>query len=1084
MHDERRSVEARLRREMRERILPAVYGARFPLAATCWDVPGEPIPVQAVPGLAAFGPISPGTAWGRPWGTTWFRLDGVVPDVLPVGAPVDVIVELGFSGGGPGFQAEGLVYVDGNARCGLHPRRRSVRLGDIGPGHPVNLLVEAAANPDFSTGFTPNPLGSLTTAGDRPLYVFAGAFLAVRDDEVEALYRDLEVLGRMVTALPDDNARRHRITRTIEEALNALDLFDVAGTAGAGRAILSPTLARRAAPGSHRVMAIGHAHIDTAWLWPIRETMRKCARTFANAVELMDEYPEYRFGCSQAVQYQWIEDQHPALFERIRAKVATGQWIPTGGMWVEADMNLPSGESIVRQLIHGQRYFESRFGRRCTEVWIPDVFGYPGSLPQIFAAGGCDNFVTQKLSWNKQNRMPHHTFWWEGIDGTRVLTHFPPVDTYNAEMQPDQLIHAEKNFSDKVWSDASIMPFGYGNGGGGPTREMLERARRMADLDGVPRVEQRAPSEFFEHVRATAPDAIPDWRGELYFEMHRGTLTSQTRTKMGNRRCERLLREAELWWATAALTGDTPPHRVAEVMVELDGLWKEVLVQQFHDILPGSSIAWVHDDAEAVHARIATRLEALIAEALEHVGDGAAMVANSATHGRDEVVVLEADLAGLAAPRGASANRAEAHDTADSSSVNDGSSTSGAPGAAGMQPFGVERAGRVELEHDRMDALGQRLHDGSVAVRMSVPGLGVASPVALEAVDEVIVSAGAMSNGSVAARWDDAGRLVSIVEHERGRELLRAGAAVELLLSPDHPVEYDAWDTERWTAGRAALLTPVGPPEVVEAGPLIGALRTTYTFGRSTVMISFTLRAGSPRLDLTFDIDWYEDEKLLAVDFPLDVHAATARCGIQFGHVERPTHTNTTWDLAKFEVCAHRWADLSEPSFGVAILDNGRYGHALQHGGIRITLQKAARFPDPTADRGRHTCTLAVFPHGPGLTSVVREAERLNLPLRVVAGTARHVGSLPAPVVTVGGANVEVSAVKLADDGCGDFIVRLHETMGDRTTVELGGPSGFASARRATLLEEPLEALRVVGGSVGLTLRPFEILTVRASLLR
>ena len=350
----------------------------------------------------------------------------------------------------------------------------------------------------------------------------------------------------------------------------------------------------------------------------------------------MDDYADYHFSCSQAAQYDWIEQIHPALFQQIRDKVAAGQWHPVGGMWVEPDMNLPSGESIVRQLVVGQRYFESRFGARSSVVWIPDVFGYPGTLPQIFEQGGCTRFVTQKLSWNKQNVFPHSTFWWEGVDGSRVLTHFPPVDTYNAEITPAEVRYAEGNFKEHGWSNWSLMPFGHGNGGGGPTREMMERARRMADLDGVSPISVGTPEQFFDHVEAeiAAGAPVPVWSGELYFEMHRGTLTSQSATKVGNRRCERLLREAELWWAAAG--GASP-----EITSELGEMWKEVLLQQFHDIIPGSSIAWVAADAAAAHARIDARLEAIIADALAVVAPTGTSVANAATHARREVMLVD-----------------------------------------------------------------------------------------------------------------------------------------------------------------------------------------------------------------------------------------------------------------------------------------------------------------------------------------------------------------------------------------------------------------------------------------------------------
>ncbi len=1018
MHDERRLIEARLKREYIERIRPAIHGSRLLMTALHRPLDGEPENYESAMG-GVWTPIEPGTPWGRPWGTTWFRFAATVPDDWEPG-PIDTIVELGFSGAGPGFQAEGLVYVDGRPVSGIHPQRRSYRLPEAEPGSSVEVIVEAASNPDFNGSHRPSQLGSLTTAGDRPLYVFGGAYLAARFDEVQALARDCEVLGRLTTALPFDDARRHRLTLTIERALDTLDLHNIRSTAVAARAVLAPALDMPARHDSHRIFAIGHAHIDTAWLWPIRETVRKVTRTFSNVIDLMNEYPEFRFGCSQAVQYQWIEDGRPALFERIKEKVANGQWIPIGGQWVEADMNLPSGESLVRQLVHGQRYFESRFGRRCTEVWIPDVFGYPGSLPQIFAAAGCHNFVTQKLSWNKQNRMPHNTFWWQGIDGTRVLTHFPPIDTYNAEMQPDQLIYAAGNFADKAWSNVSIMPFGHGDGGGGPTREMLEHARRLADLDGVPLVEQRAPADFFDVVRAEADHAdVPVWRGELYFETHRGTLTSQTKTKVGNVRAERLLREAELWWATVG-----PDPRTTEVMAELDGLWKEVLVQQFHDVLPGSSIAWVHDDAERVLARVAERLEELVGEALTLLGDGL-LLANAATGPRDEVVI------------------------------------SPVPPPPPMT--------------------AQALPDGRYAYRARVAGLAVARPTTVPAGDSVMVTDRSLENASIRMELDETGRIASIVDKRSGRQLLRPGdVAANLTIAPDHPVEYDAWDVERWTARRAVPIDTCNAIEVIAPGPLIGSIAVARSFGKSSITTTYVLTAASPRMEMSFDIDWHEDEKLLAIDFPLDIHTEQAKCGIQFGHVARPTHRNTSWDLAKFEVCAHRWVDLGEPSFGVAILNDTRFGHAVQDGGVRVTLLRAAEYPDPQADRGRHTCRLAILPHGPGLADVVAEAERFALPIRSFVGSPDSArATVASSVVRMDGVGVEVSAVKLADDETGDLIVRLFEACGDRSTARISMTRPITRAWRTNLLDEPVDQADLVDGAVTAALRPFELMTLR-----
>ena len=538
---------------------------------------------------------------------------------------LEAVIDLGFTRGPAGFQAEGLVVErrpDGSLRPlqGIHPRRTNYVLDDDAGA--VDLIVEAASNPTFPQ-FTLSQQGRLATASSEPIYRFRTADLVLVDVDTDALVHDLDVLDGTMRSLALGDPRRVKLRHAIVGALDAVPDIDAA------RRLLAPHLVPvGGATRRHRIVATGHAHIDTAWLWPIRETKRKCTRTFASAVALMDDDPSYRFSCSQAQQYAWIEERHPDLFARIVEKVAAGQWIPVGGMWVEADMNLPSGESLARQIVHGQRYFTEKFGVPCREVWIPDVFGYPAGLPQLFAAGGMNRFVTQKLSWNKQNRFPHHTFWWEGLDGTRVLTHFPPVDTYNAEVTPGDVAHSIANFREHAWSDVSLMPFGHGDGGGGPTREMLERAHRMAALDPDTTLEIGSPDDYFTAVEreATYGAPVPVWRGELYFEMHRGTLTSQLRTKLGNRRCERELVAAELWEATIGGPLDLTSIDVPTVAE----LWPDVLTQQFHDILPGSSIAWVHRDAEETFRRVHGALAHRIGLTLSSIVPGPVSVANPA----------------------------------------------------------------------------------------------------------------------------------------------------------------------------------------------------------------------------------------------------------------------------------------------------------------------------------------------------------------------------------------------------------------------------------------------------------------------
>ncbi len=543
MHDDRRLVEQRLDRVLKERVQPAAYAASVPLELSVWQVPDEPVPVAEAL-RATYEPFAVGQAWGRPWSTSWFRAVGSVPAQW-AGRRVEAVFDLGFHGGWPGNQAEALVYdATGRPLKGVAPRNQYVPLGNPSTGaERVELLVEAAANPDvLGNGFQPTPLGDKATAGDAPLYRLVRADLAVLDEDAWHLGFDMEVLAELMAELAVADPRRHDILRALERAMDVLDVDGVAAGAARARELLAPALAKPAHASAHTLSAVGHAHIDSAWLWPLRETMRKASRTFANVTALAAEYPELVFACSQAQQYAWVRDRYPEIFQRMREAIKAGQWAPVGGMWVEADGILPGGEALARQLVHGKRFFLDEFGVECEGVWLPDSFGYTAAYPQLARLAGMRWFLTQKLSWNDTNTLPHHTFWWEGIDGSRVFTHFPPVDTYNASFRGAQLAHAVRNYAEKGGGTRSLVPFGHGDGGGGPTREMLEKARRLRDLEGSARVVIEDPDTFFRAAQAEYANA-PVWSGELYLELHRATYTTQARTKAGNRRSEHLLRD-------------------------------------------------------------------------------------------------------------------------------------------------------------------------------------------------------------------------------------------------------------------------------------------------------------------------------------------------------------------------------------------------------------------------------------------------------------------------------------------------------------------------------------------------------------
>jgi alpha-mannosidase len=1010
MHDERRRIEERVQRLHDQRIKTAVYAATVPFEVEAWQAPGEPVPFDEA-ASAPYKPFAMNTPWGPPWGTTWFRMRGQVPEEW-AGKRVEAVIDLGFVGDWPGNQAEALVHLaDGTPLKAVNPLNQYVAIGNPATGgERIDYLVEAASNPDIlADDFAKTtPLGDKLTAGDKPLYTFQSADIAILDEEVWHLDLDVQVLRELMLELGEHDPRRHEIMHTLDRALDLLDLDDISGSAADVRAALKPALSKPANASAHIVSGVGHAHIDSAWLWPIRETKRKTSRTFSNVTSLADEYDDFIFACSQAQQYEWVRDNYPKVWARIQESVKKGQWAPVGGMWVEADGNLPGGEAVARQLIHGKRFFIEHFGVETKGVWLPDSFGYTAAYPQLAKLAGNEWFLTQKISWNQTNKFPHHTFWWEGIDGTRIFTHFPPVDTYNARFSGEEMARATRNYQEKGAATRSLAPFGWGDGGGGPTREIMERARRLADLEGSPKVVIEHPDDFFAKAREEYEDA-PVWVGELYLELHRATYTSQARTKQGNRRSEHKLREAELWATTAALhaPGYAYPHD------RLDQLWKTVLLHQFHDILPGSSIAWVHREAEAEYARVAKEVEALTAEAITALGTGGTRVFNTSPVERREVV---------------------------------------------------------------------RTADGTLAHTV-VPANGSAPLGTGDVPEPVTVTGRVLDNGLVRVEVAEDGTLASVRDLRAGGREVLADKGNLLRLHTDLPNYWDAWDVDKHYKNRYTDLLDASSVTVVEEDPLLGAIRVERSFGNgSTITQTISLRAGSPRIDFETDIDWHEAEKFLKAGFPVDIRAAHSSAEIAFGHIQRPTHTNTSWESARFEVSGHRWVHLGEPGYGVAVINDSTYGHDVsrtvrEDGGttttVRLSLVRAPRIPDPEADQGRHRFTYALLP-GATIEDAVAEGYALNLPLRVAdaAGT-------PEPVVSVQGGGVTVEAVKLADDNSGDVVVRVYESLGGRAQGSLRTGFPLAGAQLTDLLERPLSTVDTDGDSVSVTLRPFEIQTLR-----
>ncbi|MGC9960277.1 MAG: glycoside hydrolase family 38 C-terminal domain-containing protein [Acidimicrobiales bacterium] len=1113
MGSEQEIQRRRVRRLIQEVVFPRLYPRSAPLEVAAQFVRGEPIDASEAY-RREFRPFSVGQSWGGAWSTAWFRLSGTVPAEW-AGEHVVARIGLGFTEM-VGFGGEGLIFDGERPVQGINSRHNEVAVASPARGgEAVDLHLEAAANPYVPWGGIEWPL-LLPDYEGTPLYRLDRAELAVADRQLEAAWTDLRILAELADALGQDNRRSTEIIRTLDRVALAIDLGDLRGSLLAQHGTWEPLLDSPTGDRGNLVTAVGHAHIDSAWLWPLRETRRKCARTFSTAISIMDDNPDFVFVCSQAQQHAWMQEQYPSLFEAMKEKVAAGQFEPVGSMWVEPDTNLPSGESLVRQLVHGKRFFLENYGIETEDCWLPDAFGYSGNLPQILRSAGVRFFLTQKLSWNELDRFPHHTFWWEGIDGSRVLAHCPPTNTYNGEFQVAQLLKGQREFAQHGISGHSLYAYGYGDGGGGPTRAMLDSYRRVKDLDPLPRVELGTAAGFFraieaealaadEALAATRPGTVatahapgagglPIWVGELYLEKHRGVQTTQAQVKLGNRRSEDLLREAELW-ALGGLADEYPRG-------ELDQAWRLVLLHQFHDMLPGSSIHWVHEDSQADYASVRLIAEDVIERACAAIaarvgagavgagavgagavgagavgagGSGAAVVVfNAGSHARCDLVELEPSLfaaAGLA--------------------------------ATGLDIAGLDIGGLVARSPDgaRTEPV-QQLADGRLGFVASVPGCGWerygiepagGTPVSEQraTVDATEVPGGfVLSNESLTARVEPDGTLSSVLDHATGRQLIEAGATGNVFqLHYDLPNDADAWDVDQGSFARATELRTPESIEIVEHGPVRVALRVVHVFGSSRLTQDIRLSAGARRIEFATEVEWGERHRFLKVAFPLAIRASSATYEVQFGYLQRPTHANTSWDAARFEVPAQRWADLSEPGCGAALLNDCKYGYDVRGSVMRLSLLRGPTWPDPEADVGTHRFSYALLPHE-GLASSLRregsvtaEAEAFNLRLRPVVVSGGAGGDLPArgSVVDVDGAMV--SCVKRADDG-DEVVVRLFESAGShgRASIRLGQALGapVAAACRTDALERPLESLGVgAGGTVELELRPFELVTVK-----
>lgn len=862
--------------------------------------------------------------------------------------------------------------------------------------------------------------------------------LSVKNTAVEKLYYDLKVPFESAKLFDVDSLTHIKTMRALDNAVRQIDMRDLSSASfydsvKVASSYLYDTFYNGTCGHNDDVTisCIGHTHIDVAWQWTLAQTIEKAQRSFATVLKLMEEYPEYKFMSSQPQLYKYVKEHAPAVYETMKQRIAEGRFEPEGGMWLEADCNITGGESLVRQLLLGKRFMKEEFGLDNKIVWLPDVFGYSAALPQIMKKSGIETFVTSKISWNDTNRMPYDAFMWEGIDGTEIFTYFitaqdaKSVDsqpenysTYNGFITPSMVLGTWKRFEHKGYSREACITYGYGDGGGGPTREMLEYQRRLSfGLPGIPKTKTDTAGAFLDRVKksfyknAEETGRTPKWCGELYLEFHRGTYTTMAANKNYNRRSEFMYRQTEALAATAMkLLGENYPGE------KIYNAWEIICLNQFHDIIPGSSIREVYEDSKNQYEAILNTAATLSSAAIDKLCEKVSSASN---------------------------------------------------GYWVYNPHSFAYSGAVEL-------------NGKYQTIENIPPFGWKVIQESEEENRVSVTENAIENQYYRLTFED-GDIVSLIDKRAERELVKAGCKLnQFNFHEDYPFEYDAWEISKYYEDKTYSCDLVLPPEIVNEGARAG-LKFTKKFGKSTICQTVFLYNEDERIDFVTCVDWHEEHMMLKAEFPFDVHTNEATYEIQYGSVKRPTHTNTSWDDARFEVCAQKWMDVSEDDYGVSILNDCKYGYGANGSDITITLLRSPTFPNPVADKGRHEFTYALLPHNCSLAEsrTVQESYKLNAKPLCREIHAKD-GSLPEEFsfVSVNSENVVIETVKKAEDDDG-IIIRLYEYGNRCENVRLNFGFSVQKAIVCDLMEREEGTVEVTDNTVSFDIKPFEIVTLK-----
>ena len=978
--------------------------------------------------------IRVGEQWGGKRASAFFRRRVEIPQAL-AGRKVVLRIYVG---------GDSLLFVNGRPYHGLDPFRHEVPLCDAArAGECLDLLIESYVS---------------YHAGDTKVHDFAIAELAGVDEAVRAAYWDLWAVAKMLEIADLDAPLRQFIESNLWEAMKLVPLQEADAARFRQAALDAQRRVRETVYASDRfgveglMHLVGHSHLDVVFMWPYKEFLRKIGRTHATMLRLMEQYDEFKFCQSQAKIYADMKRCYPDLFEQVKRRVAEGRWEPIGAFWVEPDCNLVSGESFVRQILHGQRFFRDEFGMTSRTCWQPDVFGLSWALPQILARSGVEYFLTNKMvPWNDTNPWRLNTFWWEGMDGSRVLGIVPPGH-FIGTVDPDVIDQQWRNFADRDTIGQTLHVYGWGDGGGGPDPEMIESGRRYAAMPGLVPMKFSSAEEAFDRIAERARQAeIPVLRDEIYLEAHRGSLTNKGRLKKLNRRSELLYREAELLAALAWADGADYPAGA------LDEGWKELLTAQFHDSLPGTHVGEVYGDLLADYEKITGIGQLVRCDALACLAGPAApaaqadavVVFNSQMYRRDDHLLLPADWA---------SGRAVA-----------------------------DAAGRVLPQQDVVGL------DGSAGrcVRVPpVPSVGFRVLRLVEAkhrpkdTPAVCATDRTLENEHLLAEFDGSGRVVSLLDKRSGRAVLAAGqAANEFQLYEDTPGKYDAWDIVATYKDHPIDISAGGELAVDESGPVRASLRLVRRVGGSRIVQRICLYAGGDELVFETRVEWVERQRLLKVAFPVDVNADHFTCDIAYGSMPRPTRPRNPYERARFEVCAHQWMDLSEAGCGVSILNDCKYGCDAVGNVLRLTLLKGSIHPDPDADRETHEFTYTIYPHAGGWREggTIARAMNLNAPLLAQPAAAAAVKVADGlSLVSCDAPNLTLEAVKRSEDG-EHLVLRLAERHNARTKALLRLARPAARAWACDLMEKPEAELPAGPDGVGLAARPREIVTVRAA---